>query len=111
MIDPKQLRIGNYVSTEVDKFIQVEGVGFEEVIICGDSVCDKFIEPIPITEEWLLKFEFVKTSYGYESLMPTIEFNFVQRLTGVHLVYVHQLQNLYHAITGKELQVSQNTKS
>lgn len=80
--------------------------------------------PIPLTEEWLLRFGFVKefnadensdsfylkdcddsfyidydnswyigaTSYGY--------------LKGTH--YVHQLQNLYFALTGEELTLKQD---
>ena len=81
-------------------------------------------EPIPLTEEWLVKFGWGKdTEYDntyldntslkhnimiYDTLnkvfmletnSDTIEFN--------HIKYVHQLQNLYHALTGNELEIKE----
>lgn len=70
---------------------------------------------IPITEEWLLKFGFEKE--------PKIELenyyfkdgwlceNYSEGDGGIHFIakceYVHQLQNLYFALTGKELQLKE----
>ena len=64
-------------------------------------------EPIPLTEEWLVKF-------GFEIHIVEMVFgNFYLKINGDHfeyycnnrveLKYVHQLQNLYHALMGEEL--------
>ncbi len=87
---------------------------------------DEF-EPIPLTEEWLLKMKFIKyggssTGIGYYSTtiknsITRLE-NYLEVWTGKYPVfhvrvgevgytnkieYVHQLQNLYFALTGEEL--------
>jgi uncharacterized protein YukJ len=76
--------------------------------------------PIPITEEWLLKFGFTriksKTTYCDDGFIDVwnkdgfllddkgvlIEYteNFVR------IYYVHQLQNLYFALQGEELSIT-----
>ena len=76
------------------------------------------LKPIPITEECLIKFGFYETSrYGKylefninqeQSLRLPIckhsEKDFWYVLRGsVKIQYVHQLQNLYFALTGEEL--------
>lgn len=65
--------------------------------------------PIPITEEWLLKFGFEKDNdYGFWT-SPNPKFivdeNFVLCDIDITVAvkHVHQLQNLYYALTGKEL--------
>jgi len=80
--------------------------------------------PIPLTEEWLERFGFEKTyselsyceydlgkigveinsdkltvSYNYGSDVEWVNFN--------HIKHVHQLQNLYHALTGEELTIKE----
>ena len=84
----------------------------------------KFIEPIPLTEAWLLKFGFEKINHisGYsffnlkrnkrKSNLPSIciynNYTRVGNNTSVmHCEYVHQLQNLYFALTGEELIINQ----
>ena len=76
------------------------------------------IEPITLTEEWLLKFGFEKseskvsgsdyyTLSNYSIMVNNNYFHF--SLTSLESRYltiinhVHQLQNLYFALTGKEL--------
>lgn len=69
--------------------------------------------PIPITEEWLLKFGFVRFPWGLkigELLFRDDIKNPCKQLTlevgngfRVTVQYVHQLQNLYFALTGEEL--------
>jgi len=76
------------------------------------------IEPIPLTEEWLIKFGF--ENYGFLFLRYSIENILVVDLedftSGINehdvfwllnkdMLYVHQLQNLYFALTGKELTI------
>ncbi len=81
-------------------------------------------DPIPLTEEWLLKFGFDKVGIALTSIaiaplnlpctfnLPNTPFSFCQGklilTTGtgdfcVNIEYVHQLQNLYFVLTGEEL--------
>ena len=71
-------------------------------------------EPIPLTEEWLLKCGFEKDEiivfYRKDETSSTfiIDFNFVCLLGYSHVKIhsAHQLQNLYFALTGEELQIT-----
>lgn len=93
----------------------------------------KDIEPIPLTEEWLKKFMFQKDNYGvfektkdntntseseFELWMKKCLVNndwvwnvcvgqdFANLTELCNIKYVHQLQNLYFSLTGKELVIS-----
>ena len=64
-------------------------------------------KPIPLTEDWLLKFGF-KIENCYENnkasknkIIITYGENFFYGIT--RLIYVHELQNLYFALTKTEL--------
>ena len=67
--------------------------------------------PIPLTEEWLLKmgFEIVWDIWffkGFQIWQEDNNFFFELRDRGVmdrHIEYLHQLQNLYFALTNEEL--------
>ena len=76
-------------------------------------------KPIPLTEEWLLKFGFEESENCYElEINGSISIFFAGYL-GVMIdgvfsfldkdqFYVHQLQNLYFALTNKELTLKQD---
>lgn len=77
------------------------------------------LEPIPLTEEWLVKFGFEKR-VG-EIFMYHTWFYIDKECAGVSgwyfrgidafkskIEYVHQLQNLYFALTGEELTLKEN---
>jgi hypothetical protein len=111
-----ELRLNNYVledgqvvllSTNYDLFkclVNVDrGIGFE---------------PIPLTEEWLLKFGFVKSKVSSQfdkekltiQIANELEYHKKGRvyfnswaILEESIKYVHQLQNLYFALTGKEI--------
>jgi hypothetical protein len=82
------------------------------------SDMDNF-KPIPLTEEWLARFGFVSDDYfgrvlycnGYLSNIRFYNGECVMRVRGSNDVrlpkieYVHQLQNLYFALTGEELTI------
>jgi len=123
----RELRIGNYVNNGIEDII-INYVFHEEVSeswqICWDNFCatEFLIDciPIPLTEEWLLKFGF-KQRMGSVS-NPTkcytskiMDFYFYKngntRLfmvrkdfdKNIPIEYVHQLQNLHFALCGEEL--------
>jgi len=76
---------------------------------------DEFIEPIKLTEEWLLNFGFYKHNnawkIGKQNLYPNFNFSIWKDMSvnsaefPVKLQYVHQLQNLYFALKGEELTI------
>jgi hypothetical protein len=80
-------------------------------------------KPVKITEEWLLKFGFDSTE-DPEDVYYTIQFDkdakyvfeicrkkgrdfYYSEINGfvIQIKYVHQLQNLYWSLTGKELKL------
>jgi hypothetical protein len=74
-------------------------------------------QPIPLTEEWLLNFGFEYHhdtphpnkvfrklhTEGFIDLEQIKHYYYGGSFTSVECRYVHQLQNLYFALTGKEL--------
>lgn len=66
----------------------------------------KIINPIPITEDWLLRFGYKKDGDNYQGKFHKIwKCNdlFVCEKNGIVLKTIHQLQNLYFTLTGIEL--------
>jgi len=119
-MEAKELRIGNYVNFEFHK--DCGGVKGVEVfisdleIILHNSSKSKYYTPIPLTEEWLLRFGFEK-EIVFEAIrfnlfgkvivtihkLGTINFSLFNNSFSVKLKHVHQLQNLYFALTNEEL--------
>ena len=112
-MDAKELRIGNYILFGViNEPIKITG-GIDE-----KNTTIQMAKPIPLTEEWLLKFGFVKDGDSDTYNLCTEEYNemciegYLQSEMNVMdinvtLKHVHQLQNLYFALTGKELTIKQ----
>lgn len=85
-----------------------------------DCIGLEYFEPIPITEEWLLKFGFEwcnEVSGYFDNLhaiylkYPKIQFHPFctnDKDCWNEIEYVHQLQNLYFALTGTELVIKNN---
>ena len=109
-----ELRIGSivYIGKEINI---IELVDFADIYE-NDTL--KQFEPIPLTEEWLINFGFElcdNTKYNIWSnehfvitdiLMQGDSFLwFIQEAESLDLDYVHQLQNLYFALTGEELTI------
>lgn len=123
-VNPKELRIGNYVN--FDAPISDEGkltkIGALTPTKINAVEAGKYL-PIPLTEEWLLKFGFEFKSMGsggavcsrhsghwYKDGWPIFfgskgkNFDcFFLTHKEVEIPFVHQLQNLYYALTGQEL--------
>ena len=129
-MEANEIRIGNYVNLYDDFNAQVTGMTNTGDVWCVENPKNKEcawvisnIKPIPLTDEWLLKFGFeLKTTswkdkyYVLGSIFIENEENKWGWSTNIgeyndiisnyfinHLKYVHQLQNLYHALTNKEL--------
>ena len=114
MIKANELRMGNLIlkngNLHYTNYMTIR-------YVYGLSVTDEVkFEPIPLTEEWLFKFGFEKSKrfesgelkpcYAIFSLAVMIRHNsfFIDWIGGnTELNHVHQLQNLYFALTGEEL--------
>ena len=109
----QELRIGNKIQFDSHLYI-VNSVVMKQVE-------EGFVQyqPIPLTEEWLLKFGFEKQ--GHVKFMGEAYQRFVLGRNGIYSInkiayiyevndhdlceikYIHQLQNLHFALTGEEL--------
>ena len=110
----QDLRIGNWV--------QFRHTETPVLITLGDFVREykeehlEDYEPIPLTEEWLVKFGFEKqldgnykhpNSHEIEVFFHNRGFEVIVDSTCKnHIKHVHQLQNLYFALTGEELELN-----
>ena len=124
-----ELRIGNHVWDDYSGEMIVSGICLtpETVDLCKTFKLPRGrysinnIQPIPLTEEWLVKFEFhkakmpftfldgwAKSSDGYFIGLTENErgYRFANPHFDLVIEYVHQLQNLYFALTGEELKKS-----
>ena len=105
-----ELRIGNWVQFKhTETPVRVDLGDFVMAREYKDERLDDY-EPIPLTEEWLEKFGFEYSNLNGDSGLWKIppfqiygkynQFIYDYRLD---VNYVHQLQNLYYALTGEEL--------
>jgi hypothetical protein len=121
-----ELRIGNYIrlmfNYEDYETIQVIS---DELVSVDKKQAD--YEPLPLTEEWLYKFGFKNIDKGGNDYITYTDpnhdyylqldvrrkdnkylildnsFDDLRAFSMVDIEYVHQLQNLYFALTGEEL--------
>ena len=111
----QELRVGNIVKSQYDKKpIVIRGFDINDLCEGMDSEC---FQPMPLTEEWLLKFGTKKTienNFEWKDNSLAVYFKpnkkiyfmiatYMDRAPGKEIKYVHQLQNLYFALTGEEL--------
>jgi len=114
----EELRLGNYYNRTdgKDKSVQVninDMVAWSKGAIYG--------KPIPLTEEWLVNFGFdldigVGVWFGNKfgdyrftiwDKYEGVEYKFsIENSLYIQLKHVHQLQNLYFALTGEELEIN-----
>ena len=116
---PNELRIGNWVKMDNTNFQLSEEDDFDSFVFHGNI---QYLEPIPLTEEWLEKFGFKKHKWIMFDGFTWLPFGnrrfeiFYEKKYGFYhefyhgrgrniIKYVHQLQNLYFALTGKELEL------
>ena len=123
-MNAQELRIGNLVERdgnilEVVRIAKDNIINYDLILQSkGMHVNSGNVIPIPLTEEWLVKFGFYYSDDENEFLELQLmhktklyadnsnEFSTVVlkiKENEIEIEYVHQLQNLYFALTGKEL--------
>lgn len=123
---PEELRIGNFIRSEIANQdmticeVHQGNVMFHPLFKKVDSSQKPFmslmvyLKPIPLTEEWLEKFGLepvIGNEWGDDLLCFEWADEELIYTAGEGLAlspwikYVHQLQNLYFALTGKELEL------
>jgi hypothetical protein len=126
-IKASELRTKNYVQTDYEGILEVininsEGFDYIDARKPTFQALGRFpldcVKPIPLTEEWLLKFGFEKNSYWFKD-DNMLRFGLIDNKLHCsigndengflynRINYVHQLQNLYFALTGQELEFKQ----
>lgn len=125
MITEQEIRFGNYLNYDNIAFkvvkIAPKFIGLDNEYDFEDYADIKDIQPIPITEEILLKCGFEKlttksegynaSSYSYRrgySLIVCLDDGIwsVSFWQGNEKKYLHQLQNLFFALTNEELEIT-----
>lgn len=118
----KELRLGNWVriTDYYNTPINVEARGKYHQFTFSDAKIIQYLEPIPLSEELLLKCGFEKNkTRDDKGVYPFFrKSNFRCRLMlGVlslkeykdrhqDIKYLHQLQNIYFSLVGEELEVN-----
>jgi len=122
-----ELRIGNLVAHKHLKggvlydydsitFIVENAISINSAKHVGRTIDS--VKPIPLTEEWLIKFgfEYKEMYYQSEYLVALNDcFMIIERVNGLFYVdapnnelkHVHQLQNIYFSLTGEELTIKE----
>lgn len=119
MIKVEELRIGNYTDKGIIKNFYENGIH----VGLGKCYGYNVINPIPLTEEILLKFgadkhedtslselkcfkigKYLWFTNGWFCKITDDSGNF--NILNENVFYLHQLQNLYFALTGEELKIN-----
>ena len=116
-MEAKELRIGNIVKYENTVYLHGGKITEVDNIIQGET---DYYEPIPLTEEWLLNFGIKNANFVHEIKHPIVHIYSINKwffainedgsirmihpVNEINIKYVHQLQNLYFALTGTELE-------
>ena len=118
-----ELRVGNFVSLYGSRATIIPN-DFQKWFQNEAHWENNAFKPIPLDEKWLLKFGFEKSDligfnggwqrgtdskYYIQQMSNAITIHLITEesvalLTGFH--FVHQLQNLYFALTGEELTIN-----
>lgn len=136
-IKPEELRIGNWIETPemgpsmLRLLVMHQGEYFvyhnnTDVASWHNSVGLEKCEPVPLSKDWLKNFGFQDDSYGtyYKKFNAheyvTVSFKdyactqirenpiaFADFSVDIECKFVHQLQNLWHALTSTELQLKE----
>lgn len=126
-MEVRDLRIGNLVQSIISNFkLTVTGFVGDRVFYNGEPTSGvrpiDEIEPIPLSEEWLIKLDLQESHYsdrrnprydlpgrGYEIHISDDWMHgvYFEGNCMTYIKYVHQLQNLVYALTGQELTIKE----
>ena len=125
MITANELRIGNLVKWR-EHILSIKSIDYESVYVeLNEELRILYetkhlylpiteIEPVPLTEERLLKFGFEKDVTEYNTCwflnhvyIWFVDGEYINELD-LPIKYVHQLQNLYFALKGEELTLKED---
>jgi hypothetical protein len=123
MIIASEVRIGNLLYGTHGKVSEVNIDAIKYLLTYGGTnQCQ--VKPIPLTEEWLIRFGFKKDDSDEDNSWLNLRFgllnfasdesvNFQKVYLYVNKMdvvceYVHQLQNLYFALTQTELKFTEH---
>lgn len=133
-MDIKELRVGNTIWRPCcyDEVVEIRKNGIIGLDNLRGLILYSEIEPIPITEELLLKIGFKKGKnnyFNYRDYNDELSIRFIQNYTFIeyanlhfnpedvtetnycsslefsNTLYLHTLQNIWHLLTGKELEI------
>ena len=119
----QDLRIGDWYKADLEIKGSIEAkLGFEndrEFIMTKNHLkiilqfdLEFAIKPIPLSEKWLIDFGFIKNGRFYRIGMVKLTnrggWRYEYGGTIVELKHVHQLQDLYHALTSEGLTIKQD---
>lgn len=106
-MEATELRLGNLITrrsnveevltVDIDLLVKVQRQGF-------------IFHPVPLTEQWLSKLgfkPFVKDFQRNGIIIHTRKRGFILRKSVPIIKYVHQLQNLYFALKGQEIELNE----
>lgn len=123
MIDSKELRIGNLAESPIgwigsvielkSSFVRL----YKKDDLSAYNFGSDLIDPIPITPEWLERLGFEKLppknhweEYWEKGILRLYitdgKISPIAVINSERPKYVHQLQNLYYALTGQELTIN-----
>jgi hypothetical protein len=113
MIQAQELRIGNLILNHKGEIETVKAIGINDYIWFDKerNLLVEYCQQIPLTEEWLLKLGFKTSTLIHMLDSYTLNGNILFKGedsfryfgTATKIKYVHQLQNLYFALTNEEL--------
>jgi hypothetical protein len=118
-LKPNELRIGNlveYNGKHYKMLVIAVDVPFLDTIEFGDGVVEWHdLKPIPLTEEWLIKFGFdeiemsipvaYKTKSGFRIKEDQRGYWMQYKYGTVIIKHAHQLQNIFYSLCGSELAI------
>lgn len=118
-----ELRIGNWVDGNASgEYFKITA---KQILDFYDDPLDDYYQPVPLTEEWFVKFGAEFPDFFPNRISGYLFGFFIQYINGVweieigkdadpdsnhwvKLPYVHTAQNLIFALTGEELTLKDN---
>ncbi|MFV0149770.1 hypothetical protein OBJ95_06055 [Empedobacter falsenii] len=108
-MNANELRIGNYLLGYDNNYFTWDYGHYD---LCSKGIdADELGMPIELTEEILLKCGFKEIRKGVFKLkdwyidLTSKVWKFKREYQDINFKHLHQLQNLYFALTGKELEI------